>query len=529
MSLDIVLGYIPGASDERARRPRARRRRDSTAKEHPAERRRHGASSRPTTRMPTSRRRPRCSPGGTSGRRSDGERRPLARAGRRPARRAPPGGHRRQPRLQREPAVDVLPARRRRSRRAGTRRSSARSARRSGVRRARSTSTCCSGPAINIKRSPLGGRTFEYFSEDPRLTGALAVAYVRGVQSTGVGTSLKHFAVNSQETDRMRVSAEVDDRTLREIYLPGVRARREGGGADHGDERLQRDQRRVLLGEPVAAHRAAARRVGLRRPRRLGLGCHQGPGRGARAGLDLEMPGTGDEGTEAILAGGPRRARSTASLVDASVARLRRLAERTPRPRRGRRSAFDADAHHALARRAAAASVVLLRNEGETLPLRAGSAGRRHRRARRRAAVPGRRQLAREPDPGGHAARRAASARSARSTSPTPPATRRTRPDDGRRGAARRSAPMRRHPPTSPSSSSACTRRTSRRGSTASTSTCPPRTSRSSRRSRPSRRAPSSCSPTAAWSRSSRGTTASTRSSRAGRSGRRSAGRSPTC
>ena len=76
------------------------------------------------------------------------------------------------------------------------------------------------GPGINLKRSPLGGRTFEYLSEDPRLTGVLATEWVRGLQSTGVGASLKHFAVNSQETDRMRVSAEVDERTLREIYLP---------------------------------------------------------------------------------------------------------------------------------------------------------------------------------------------------------------------------------------------------------------------------------------------------------------------
>ncbi len=75
------------------------------------------------------------------------------------------------------------------------------------------------GPGINIKRSPLCGRNFEYFSEDPLLTGILAAEWVRGLQSRGVGASLKHFAVNSQETDRMRVSADVDERTLREIYL----------------------------------------------------------------------------------------------------------------------------------------------------------------------------------------------------------------------------------------------------------------------------------------------------------------------
>ena len=75
------------------------------------------------------------------------------------------------------------------------------------------------GPGVNIKRTPLGGRCFEYYSEDPVLAGILGCAFVRGVQSTGIGTSLKHYACNNQESERMSISVEVDQRTLRELYM----------------------------------------------------------------------------------------------------------------------------------------------------------------------------------------------------------------------------------------------------------------------------------------------------------------------
>jgi beta-glucosidase len=227
------------------------------------------------------------------------------------------------------------------------------------------------GPAINIKRSPLGGRTFEYFSEDPRLTGTLAVQYVRGVQSTGVGTSVKHFAVNSQETDRMRVSAEVDDRTLREIYLPAFeRVIKEAAptsvmSAYNAINGVFCSENRWLLtdllrdewgfdGLVVSDWGAIKDRV-----------------EALTAGLDLEMPGTGDEGTHAIIQA-VRDGRLDRSTVTTSVERLRQLAERTAPTASGRAGAVDIEEHHALARRAAAESVVLLRNEAATLPLRPG-------------------------------------------------------------------------------------------------------------------------------------------------------------
>ena len=226
------------------------------------------------------------------------------------------------------------------------------------------------GPAINIKRSPLCGRNFEYFSEDPQLTGVLGAAYVRGVQSQGVGTSVKHFAANNQETDRMRISSDVDERTLREIYLPAFeRVVRESDPTTvmSSYNRLNgvySSQNRWLLtellreewgfgGVVVSDWGAVTDRVAA-----------------LLAGLDLQMPGT-DGATDAQLVAAVDTGLLDVDVIDRSVARLAGLQRRTALP--DEPPGFDAAAHHELARRAAAASVVLLRNERNTLPLAGGA------------------------------------------------------------------------------------------------------------------------------------------------------------
>ncbi|GAA3236746.1 glycoside hydrolase family 3 C-terminal domain-containing protein [Pseudonocardia petroleophila] len=215
------------------------------------------------------------------------------------------------------------------------------------------------GPGVNIKRSPLCGRNFEYLSEDPHLAGVLAAALVEGVQSRGVGTSVKHFAANNQETDRLRVSAEVDERTLREIYLPAfehvvTRARPWTVMCAYNKVNgVYASQHGWLLttvlreewgfdGVVVSDWGAVADRVAA-----------------LVAGLDLEMPpnrGVSDRAIVDAVADGSL----DEAVLDRAVDRMRTLVERAHRPEPG--EAFDVDAHHALARRAAADGIVLLRN-----------------------------------------------------------------------------------------------------------------------------------------------------------------------
>ncbi|MYR27565.1 glycosyl hydrolase [Streptomyces sp. SID4945] len=250
------------------------------------------------------------------------------------------------------------------------------------------------GPGINLKRSPLCGRNFEYFSEDPLLSAALGGAMVEGLQTAGVGASLKHYAANNQETDRMRVSADIDERPLRELYLRAF-------------ERVVRTARpwsvmaayNAVNGTPVTENARLLTEIlrdewgfdgivvsdwGAVRDRVSAL----------RAGLDLQMPAVGGRTDREVVAAVERGLLDEA-VLDRSVARLALFARRAggaggigseggasaSAPQVSATDAADgstasapalaalAEAHHRLAAEAAERCVVLLRNEGGLLPL----------------------------------------------------------------------------------------------------------------------------------------------------------------
>ncbi len=229
------------------------------------------------------------------------------------------------------------------------------------------------GPGINIKRSPLCGRNFEYLSEDPVISGHLGAALVQGVQSQGVGASVKHYAANNQETGRMHVSAEVDQRTLREVYLAGF----EHVVTTAAPWTVMAAYNRVN-GVHAAQHPWLLTQVLRREWGFDGLvvsdwGAVLDPVAAVAAGLDLEMPGSGGASAarlvEAVKAG-----RIDEAALDQAATRLLRLldlAARVPGPAAG----VDFAGHHALARLAAAESAVLLKNEAAILPLDPAAAG----------------------------------------------------------------------------------------------------------------------------------------------------------
>lgn len=229
------------------------------------------------------------------------------------------------------------------------------------------------GPGINIKRTPLCGRNFEYFSEDPHLAGELAAAFIQGVQETGVAVSLKHYAVNSQEYRRMTISSEVDERALREIYLKAFeRAVKKARPATimcsynpvngiHASDNIKLLTR--ILREEWGFEGAVISDWGAVNDRTKGLW----------AGLDLEMPSSNGildrQIVEAIDSG-----ELDAAYLDRAVRRiLGYVFKYTRTVEQSGAYGADYEKNHALARRAAAEGAVLLKNRNSILPLDPGA------------------------------------------------------------------------------------------------------------------------------------------------------------
>lgn len=233
------------------------------------------------------------------------------------------------------------------------------------------------GPGLNIKRSPLCGRNFEYFSEDPYLSGKMAAAYVRGIQSRGIAACPKHFAVNSQETRRMAMDSVVDERTLREIYLTGFEiAVKEGktksimssynevnGVYANENKHLLQD----ILVDEWGFDGFVVSDWGGSNDHALGV----------KNGSHLEMPGTGDSGMKDILKGIEAGVLTEAEL-DQRLDELLDVIFTTYNTQLEYSSQaldnsmvkqYDVDGHHALARKAAEESIVLLKNDDDILPL----------------------------------------------------------------------------------------------------------------------------------------------------------------
>ena len=226
------------------------------------------------------------------------------------------------------------------------------------------------GPGVNIKRNPLGGRCFEYWSEDPYLAGHTAVGIVKGVQSKGVGTSLKHFAANNQETDRLRISATISPRAMREIYLPAFEYivktaqpwtvmcsyNKINGVFSSQNRWLLTD---VLRGEwgfkgiVMSDWGAVSDRVAA-----------------LNAGLNLEMPPSNTD--DQIVAAGKDGRIPAAQLDEMAQGMIDLVTKARPAMSRdGYR--YDVDAHNEIARQVAVESMVLLKNEDATLPVAKGA------------------------------------------------------------------------------------------------------------------------------------------------------------
>lgn len=228
------------------------------------------------------------------------------------------------------------------------------------------------GPGLNMKRSPLCGRNFEYFSEDPYLAGKMAAAYVRGIQSQGVYACPKHFAVNSQELRRMAMNAVVDERTLREIYLTGFEIAVKEGHAKaimtsyNEVNGTYANENKHLL-QDILRNEWGFDGIVI-----TDWGASNDHVKGVAAGSDLEMPTPGFDSARQLIAA-VKDGGITEKEIDECVDHMLDAILTLTAKKKEKKTSFDEKAHHALAKKAAAESAVLLKNTDHILPLKAGT------------------------------------------------------------------------------------------------------------------------------------------------------------
>ncbi len=228
------------------------------------------------------------------------------------------------------------------------------------------------GPGLNTKRSPLCGRNFEYFSEDPYLSGKMAAGYVRGIQSNGISACPKHFAVNSQELRRMASDSVVDERTLRELYLTGFEI-----VVKEAKPKTIMSSYNLINGTYANENRHLLMDIlrgewGFDGAVVTDWGGSNDHALGVQNGSTLEMPAPGGDAVRELMQA-VQSGKITEADVDARLDELLTLVFDTHAAVQSHSRTFDADAHHALARRAAAESIVLLKNENDLLPLAEGA------------------------------------------------------------------------------------------------------------------------------------------------------------
>ncbi len=226
------------------------------------------------------------------------------------------------------------------------------------------------GPGANIKRSPLCGRNFEYFSEDPCLSGELASAWIQGVEDRGVGTSLKHFAVNNQETRRMSIDAQVSQRALREIYLAGFELAVKKSRPGTVMCSYNRVNGIYASQNPWLLTQVLRRQWGYEGATITDWGACSDHVAGVAAGMDVEMPSTNTEHDKRLVKA-VKEGLISEETVTAAAERVLRLigkyTEDLPETQ-----PFTLEEHHHLARKAARETMVLLKNEDSLLPLAGG-------------------------------------------------------------------------------------------------------------------------------------------------------------